>query len=187
MGTEDRRVQKTRQIIDHACWSLMQEKSFEYITISDIADRANINRATFYRYYVDKYEWLEKHVDELLQELIDVVGAAKETVDSKILLDTFTATFQHFDQHFDIYTVMLSNHGTRFFMDRFHQIQIRMLKESLRNTYSQPQDTEFMAHCIASAVAGLVEWWIRNDRPIPVEQMAAKTLGVHQALQLYKK
>jgi AcrR family transcriptional regulator len=48
----DRRKRKTRIAIQKACIELIQEKDFDTITISDIAERADINRATFYLHFV---------------------------------------------------------------------------------------------------------------------------------------
>ncbi|MCB5943055.1 TetR family transcriptional regulator, partial [bacterium 210820-DFI.6.52] len=44
----DRRILKTRSVIKESLTALMKEKPFDKITIKDITDKANINRATFY-------------------------------------------------------------------------------------------------------------------------------------------
>jgi AcrR family transcriptional regulator len=52
----DPRVKRTRKLLQDALMELLAEKSFDAITVQDIADRSTINRATFYAHYVDKYE-----------------------------------------------------------------------------------------------------------------------------------
>ncbi|MBS5913907.1 MAG: helix-turn-helix transcriptional regulator, partial [Paenibacillus macerans] len=54
----DRRIAKTRQAIMEAFVMLMGEKSFEKITIQEIADRANVNRGSVYLHFTDKYALL---------------------------------------------------------------------------------------------------------------------------------
>lgn len=56
----DPRVLRTRQIIREAFRALLQNKGFDAITIKDIAQRATINRATFYAHYEDKYALLDE-------------------------------------------------------------------------------------------------------------------------------
>ena len=56
---EDPRVTRTRQLILDAFMELLHEKSFEVITIQDIADGATINRVTFYAHFQDKFALLE--------------------------------------------------------------------------------------------------------------------------------
>src|SRR6266498_5729971 len=60
----DPRVTRTRKLLLDAFLSPMAEKSFDEITVQDIATRATVNRATFYAHFVDKYAL----VDELIRE-----------------------------------------------------------------------------------------------------------------------
>ena len=56
MNNADPRVKRTRKLILDAFQSLLMEKGFHAISVQDIADRATVNRATFYAHFVDKYE-----------------------------------------------------------------------------------------------------------------------------------
>src|SRR3984885_6778263 len=60
----DPRVMRTRKLIRDALTSLLAEKSFEAITVQDVAERATINRATFYAHYTDKFALLDALVRE---------------------------------------------------------------------------------------------------------------------------
>ena len=53
-GKPNRQVERTKSWIFEAVMLLMDEKPYEKITVSDIADKAGIARPTFYRYYNDK-------------------------------------------------------------------------------------------------------------------------------------
>ena len=48
----------TKDVISQSFKNLMEKKSFDKITISDISDEAKINRQTFYYHFHDKYELL---------------------------------------------------------------------------------------------------------------------------------
>jgi len=50
----DPRVRRTRKLIEDAFYSLLNERSYSEISVGEIADRATINRATFYAHYDDK-------------------------------------------------------------------------------------------------------------------------------------
>jgi len=60
----DPRVTRTRKLIRDSLTSLLAEKSFESISVQDIAERATINRATFYAHFTDKFALLEALVRE---------------------------------------------------------------------------------------------------------------------------
>ena len=58
LGKEDLRVKKTKKALANAFMSLMAEKPFDQITINELCDRADIRRATFYKHYTDKFDYL---------------------------------------------------------------------------------------------------------------------------------
>lgn len=64
----DPRVKRTREWLQKALMELMAEKSFEAITVQDIAERAGVNRVTFYAHFTDKYALLEHMMRALFQE-----------------------------------------------------------------------------------------------------------------------
>ena len=51
---EDLRIRKTRAAIKDALYELTREKTYQEISVMDIAQRAMINRSTFYLHYKDK-------------------------------------------------------------------------------------------------------------------------------------
>jgi AcrR family transcriptional regulator len=67
---EDLRVRRTRKLISDALIDLTKEKGFAAVTVRDIAERAGINRATFYRHYQDKFDLLDRYA-EAVYELLD--------------------------------------------------------------------------------------------------------------------
>ena len=54
MTKTDRRVQRTRELLQKALIELMNERGYDAITIQDIVDRANVARTTFYVHYTNK-------------------------------------------------------------------------------------------------------------------------------------
>jgi AcrR family transcriptional regulator len=68
VAKEDPRVIRTRQLIQQAFMDLFHERSFEEITIQEIADRATINRVTFYAHFQDKFALLEYTIREMIRE-----------------------------------------------------------------------------------------------------------------------
>jgi AcrR family transcriptional regulator len=61
----DPRVKRTRNLILEAFSELLSEKSFDAISVQDVTERAQINRATFYKkHFVDKYALLDYWVQQ---------------------------------------------------------------------------------------------------------------------------
>lgn len=55
----DPRIRRTRKLLQSALVELLKTRSFEEISVQEIAEAATINRATFYDHYADKFALLE--------------------------------------------------------------------------------------------------------------------------------
>ncbi len=55
---EDLRVTKTKKALSDAFLQLLSEKSFEAITVNELCESAGIRRATFYKHFTDKFQYL---------------------------------------------------------------------------------------------------------------------------------
>ena len=87
----DRRIKYTKKIIKDTFLSLLSEKDIKNITVSEICKIADINRATFYRYYLDVYDLLNKIQEEFVQELKNATTKEDNNIStfSKNLLNVF--------------------------------------------------------------------------------------------------
>ena len=67
----DPRVKRTRQLILQGFEELLAEKNFESISVQDVTDKAEINRATFYKHFVDKYALLDYSIRQMFMHEIE--------------------------------------------------------------------------------------------------------------------
>src|SRR5690348_13436851 len=67
---EDRRKERTRQLLRDALLELISEKGYEAITLQDITDRANVARPTFYLHFKDKQDLLFSSIREIYDDLV---------------------------------------------------------------------------------------------------------------------
>ena len=73
MSTTDLRIVKTKAKLREALKEMMQEIPFDQITVNDLCDRAKIRRATFYKHYKDKYDFLASVVAVLQCEISEKI------------------------------------------------------------------------------------------------------------------
>lgn len=64
---------RSRRLIRQAFLDLLKEKPFEKITITDIVNRADLNRSTFYAHYPDIFGIVEELEDEVVQKNIALI------------------------------------------------------------------------------------------------------------------
>ncbi|PNQ79912.1 TetR/AcrR family transcriptional regulator [Paenibacillus sp. F4] len=176
----DRRILKTKEAIFQSFASLISEKDFEDITINEIADRANVNRGTVYFHYRDKYDLLNKCIEENLNKMISVTTithANGETFD--LIQSSFLPVISYFEENHRLYASMLSNKGIPAFRDRMLEIVTSHIKLHINmdgdnKNYSKELTTQFMA----SAFVGVIEWWILNNMPQSPNDVADQLWGL---------
>jgi AcrR family transcriptional regulator len=74
----DPRIRRTRQMLFQAFQDLLAEKTFDLISVQDIAERSTLNRATFYDHFTDKFALLEAMMGERVSALIAARMAGNE-------------------------------------------------------------------------------------------------------------
>lgn len=67
----DPRVRRTRGLILQAFNDLLAEKTFESISVQDVTDKAQLNRATFYAHFQDKYALLDHAINQMFMQEIE--------------------------------------------------------------------------------------------------------------------
>jgi AcrR family transcriptional regulator len=67
----DPRVKRTRQLLEQAFLEVASEKGFQAVSVQDIAEKAGVNRATFYDHFTDKYELLDYSVRQSFRQEIE--------------------------------------------------------------------------------------------------------------------
>ncbi|HEY0754130.1 MAG TPA: TetR/AcrR family transcriptional regulator [Ktedonobacteraceae bacterium] len=172
-GVEDLRVRRTRKMLQQALIEGTVEKGFAALTVRDIIRRAMVNRSTFYRHYLDKYDLLEQHLNEIYEVLEEEGGIMGEGRHEGLI-----ELFKQIQQFPDFYRVVLGAQADAFLSQRFRQqTQQRFLAyfqqtfpEAASDPAAPPLDLKFTA--VASAGCGALGWWLEQERPSTSEQFA---------------
>lgn len=172
MAKVDRRVVRTQEAIKKAFLELMSEKKFESITIQDIADRADINRATVYLHYVDKFDLLDKIIEEHIKNMSNFC----ESEADMSWTESTVHCMEYFESNYLFFSTMLASEGAPYFRNRFIQYNIEEFAKDLDLTAGKNagQNEEIVTEFLANAYVGVVEWWIKNGMPYPPKEMAEK-------------
>jgi AcrR family transcriptional regulator len=174
-NADDPRVKRTRQLLQQAFTMLMQEKSFRDITVQDIADRATVNRATFYAHYVDKYDLFDSFIREQFhQHVVEKLPASSawsgEHLELLIraIFDCM-ASMQHdcspADREFDplVETAML---------EEIQQVLLGWLGQPDFPLDRGGVPIETIAVLWSWGMFGAATQWSRGQRTVPAEAMA---------------
>ena len=130
----DLRVIKTKKILFEALVTLMEQKDFEKIKISDICDQALINRSTFYAHYEDKYDLLLAMINDLKNNLEHELKENKEEDISKnYFMEFLKILINHVDEKRETYNSILKNDKNGIVMGFLIDVSYRDLTSRLKN------------------------------------------------------
>ncbi|KXY76212.1 MULTISPECIES: TetR/AcrR family transcriptional regulator [Bacillus] len=178
---------KTKQLIQNTFIQILEKKSFESITIGDIAKQAKINRGTFYVHFQDKFELLE-HIEQRL--FADLGNHIDELQSSYSSTPTFekrqehlaTALFSFIEMHSPILKVFLSDHGRAGFHIRFRDTFSEKVRCNLEKNESVNDNLKvplaYFLSFITSAFLGLIEQWIQNGLDKTPQEMTSLYIDI---------
>ena len=173
----DRRVVRTRRMLGDALIALILERGYDAITVQDIADRADLRRATFYLHYKTKEELLLATLEATFDELVGQIEALTpdDPLAHKANLDAYLVTFRHAAEYSRLYRALLSGAAaasvSRRMLDYLADYFLRHV--NLAPAPDVPLDV--LANYIAGTEVTLLTWWLEHDQPYSPEQMAAWT------------
>ena len=153
---------------------MMQEKQFSEITIRDVTDHADMNRATFYLHYTDTAKLLQSVTEDLLegaQKLID--SHIQETVADGTTRPIFEPILDFVVEHWDICTVLMENNAASHFSEYLYQLIQKNGGEIVRAWFHPKDDRQlsYLLGFVTSGLIGLIEEWFENGMDLSKEEL----------------
>ncbi|MBB6669432.1 TetR/AcrR family transcriptional regulator [Cohnella nanjingensis] len=169
----DLRIVRTRRMLRDAFVELLEEMEVEKITVNRLAERATINRVTFYLHYRDIPDMMEKMADEMIEDISSIIGspesqsAASPDVEWPLMVNLL----EYIAKHSRFYKVILATKRTTVFTERLLKLLTSLVTERLERS-----DTESAIAAMgikrdiaiwygSSALIGTIITWLRNDMP----------------------
>ncbi len=172
MKQESQRVTETKERIRDAFFQLFATKKIERISIKEITDLAQLNRGTFYVYYKDIYDLLEKAEDELLEELIQRLREIIKRIIREQNIEEFLPPLEFYQKYSRFLKTLLGANGDPNFIHKVKTILKKTLRELFREEkIPQFELMEYVIEYISSAQIGIISYWLENDMELPVDQL----------------
>ena len=176
---EDRRVQRTRQLLRGALFSLIQEKGFEAVSVQDIIDRANVGRATFYAHFDNKEDLLLAGFDALrasLRQRQREALARCRGADEQ-LFAFGREMFAHADEHRDLFLAMVGKQSGAVVQQVLRTMIVDLVRDDVKALVPRGEaaaiPTEALIQFVAGGLFGLLIWWLDGKMRMPVEEVNA--------------
>lgn len=174
----------TQQRIMDAFVKLVSEKGFNNLTVSNITRTAKLSRGTFYIYYLDKYDVLEKietylltNMEKLMQINIDKTISWLDDVDNNKLsaeLDTyspyrsFIRSFDFLDKNRFTLKTLLSKNGDSQFVYKLRHLIDEQIDSHYKNIFKDGNEvipSDYTHDLLISSLISIIGHWLQKDNP----------------------
>lgn len=163
--SEHRNAARSRRYIKQAFGELLNEKDLAKITVTDIVERANIFRGTFYAHYLDVYDLYTAIQNNIMETLDYAVG--KMGIENIIADPTFAVlSGMHFLEQNKTYYGLFANSGYgETFVDRMIRYIINKFSPVVDELFQHSQTEKVKAFFLYTmgAYKNVILKWFSND------------------------
>ncbi len=174
----DRRVKYTKKVIQESFLDLLEKKDITKVTVMELCHLADINRATFYRYYVDIFDLLEKMEDEFVVEYQNTYKDFNYT-DNR-LYDYVLSLLQTCQSKKRFVKVLFQTKSGMTFLNRLLDDAYIRCKEKWEHDLPDIESDleEYATVYLFNGTLGIVNYWIQNDFDKGIEEIADMVISL---------
>lgn len=189
---DDRRARRSRKLLKESLLELMKRKSFADISVRDVTDAADMNRATFYLHYSGTAELLQSVEEDLLAELQELVDAhMQETVAVGSVAPVFEPVLDFAVEHRESCTILFASSEASGFFQSIQQL-VHENGAPLVRTWFRPADprlTDYLLNFLAWGFIGLLAEWFEKNMALPKSELlsAAQRMADSAAAGLFEE
>ena len=169
----EKKRRETEKLIETSFLQLMNEQPFETISIRQLIDLAEVNRSTFYRHYLDKYDLLEKIENRLLD---DLQAYYQEALDSSCLfklekefkVEDFIHDkqnlFHFFEPYLEDLAILLGPNGSSTSSWRLQEVLREIFSQSisLGDPLLEEVEADLLLNHQAASFMGTLTYWLAH-------------------------
>ena len=169
----EKKRRKTEKQIETSLLQLMKEQTFESISIRQLIDLAEVNRSTFYRHYLDKYDLLEKIEDRFLgnlqayyQEALESACLFKLEKDFKVedYIHEKQNLFHFFEPYLEDLAILLGPNGSSTSSWRLQEVLKEIFSQSisLGDPLLEEVEADLLLNHQAASFMGTLTYWLAH-------------------------
>jgi AcrR family transcriptional regulator len=174
MVKTDRRVQRTRRLLQRALIELINERSYDDITIQDIVDRANVGRTTFYTHFTGKEELFLTCHEAVVAEFYFWPLSGEEMLSPEPPAGML-AGYRHLEEARPLINPIFQGKDSALILRRMREWSAQEIEQSLRAAFDESDSAipfNLLAYYLAGAQITLMQWWMDKRTPYPADDLA---------------
>jgi AcrR family transcriptional regulator len=167
-SAQDPRSVRSREALHRAFLALLEAKDLHQITVQEITAVAGLSYVTFFRYHATKESLLHEIAAEQIQRLVELSLPVLEAVDSHA---ASLAMCSYVDEHRGLWSVLLTGGAAAAMREEYIRVSGEVAES--RENPAALLPTDIAGTLFVSSTLELLAWWLRQEKPLPVERIAA--------------
>lgn len=171
----DRRNLKTKKAIKDAFLSQLKNKNLNQISVTKIANIANIGRGTFYLHYLDIADLYEKITNEFFDEIESFFDNAYPSNNPNNLKRLITEIITFISKNKELFLIFIRLEGSEKTISKIKSIFYeKVLKESFEIFAQNEKDKAYLiieSIFVVSGIIGVIENWLKENLVMQNEQI----------------
>jgi AcrR family transcriptional regulator len=175
----DRRVARTRQLLQTALMELLGERRYDSVTIQDIMDRANVGRTTFYAHFTSKDDLFLSCHEAILGEFQSGPFFAHPLSREELLAPEvpagMTSAYQHLGESWSRLSPVFQSKDGPSILRRLRDRSAQEIEANLRTAFDEAESSmplDLPATYLAGAQIAMLQWRVEKRRQHRPEQLA---------------
>lgn len=169
----DRRVKYTKMVIKDSFVKFLKQKPISKISVKEICEDADINRATFYSHYTDQYDLLQQIESDITHDIIQYLEGYDFVDYTGIPVEMIERILKYVEDNSELFDLLLNLNGDiKFQQEVIHIIGRQFFITKFVNDSIKEEDAEYIYHFLACGAVGLIQIWLRDGMKKPVKDMA---------------
>ena len=172
---EDIRITKTKAALSEAFFKMLENMTLDDITINELCERANVRRATFYKHFKDKNDFVLFLIKDIRARFDNEIWKAdlNTTITKEYYLKYASAIIDYLLERDVAIKKIINSHARSSFFDIFlhenYEDTKRRLEESENSGMSMAISPNVMASFIVGGVAHAIIKWFDAEERCPAE------------------
>lgn len=174
---QDPRAIRSKRVFKEAVVEiLIEDPDITKLTVQKIAQRAELNRATFYLHFIDINDLLKQVVYDIFDDLSMKISPTLQ-IDNLNNQEKLMTFLDYFYKHRKILAVLFEHPG---FKRKFHRMLKDMIVIKRERECMEPAEITLSMDILASSVLGIIMWWLKDGIHFSSEYIANQMIALYR-------
>lgn len=183
MNRSESKYFNTARRMDDALLTLLEQKDFDYITVREICQTAQVNRSTFYLHYETMTDLLEEAVQQTLRDFYLAFAPQQSSIrnhladvplsELNLLTDEYLQPYlQYLADHRKLFTTMYRHSHLMGLDTIFQRLYTHLFDPILSRLAVDESRRQYIIQFYLHGLIALIQQWLDEDCAMPIPALS---------------